>query len=88
MDPIHEPEILASDRGPTLSGITISFCVLATCLCITRLLVRIRITRSRGMEDYTIMLAVVSIHCHENLPSKKADVIGFCNLALRFCCSC
>jgi hypothetical protein len=50
------------DRGPLILGVATGMTASAILLVLARVYVRLRMTRSWGLDDYAILVALVSVH--------------------------
>lgn len=54
------PEYLAENKGPSILGSTIAVCIASTLFAIARLFVRGKILKQLHLDDYLIIISVVS----------------------------
>lgn len=64
------PQVSRDTRSPQLIGWTLTVTILALACVVVRMYTRLKVSRSVGWDDYTVLAAMVcSIDSHVGLPS-------------------
>lgn len=61
--PGENPTLDAETRVPILIGVSVAFMILSVTVVLLRLFTRYAVVKALGSDDYTILIAVVSLRC-------------------------